>query len=62
MLQTLDALTGQGARIREIGSASREEIGKQLGRKCHLFLHVKVKPDWDEDRGVYRDMGLDWVD
>lgn len=51
-----------GARIRAIGSAAREEIGKQLGRKCHLFLHVKVKADWDEDRSVYRDMGLDWVD
>ena len=23
---------------------------------------VKVKENWDEDRGVYRDMGLDWVD
>lgn len=51
-----------GARIREIGSRARAEIGEQLGRKVHLFLHVKVKPDWDEDRGVYRDMGLDWVD
>ena len=38
------------------------EIAEQLGRKVHLFLHVKVKPDWDEDRSVYRDMGLDWVD
>lgn len=51
-----------GAKIRSIGSAAREEIGAQLGRTCHLFLHVKVKADWDEDRGVYRDMGLDWVD
>ncbi len=51
-----------GARIREIGSIAREEIAQQLGRKCHLFLHVKVKPGWDEDRAVYRDMGLDWVD
>jgi GTPase len=51
-----------GAKIRSIGSAAREEIATQLGRKCHLFLHVKVKADWDEDRGVYRDMGLDWVE
>lgn len=51
-----------GAKIRSIGSAAREEIAAQLGRKCHLFLHVKVKADWDEDRGVYRDMGLDWVE
>ncbi len=51
-----------GARIRAIGTAAREEMTTQLGRKCHLFLHVKVKADWDEDRSVYRDMGLDWVD
>lgn len=52
----------RGTRIRELGSMARAEIGKQLDRKCHLFLHVKVKPDWDEDRSVYRDIGLDWVD
>jgi len=28
----------------------------------HLFLHGKVKEDWAEDRAVYRDSGLDWVD
>ena len=33
-----------------------------MGRKVHLFLHVKVKENWDEDRSIYRDMGLDWVD
>ena len=52
----------RGARIRELGSRARAEIAEQLGRKVHLFLHVKVKPDWDEDRGVYRDIGLDWVE
>ncbi|MDT9600779.1 GTPase Era [Sphingosinicella rhizophila] len=51
-----------GARIREIGAAAREELSKLLGRKVHLFLHVKVKPDWEEDRGLYRDIGLDWVE
>jgi GTP-binding protein Era len=33
-----------------------------LGVKVHLYLHVKVAPNWDEDRMLYRDMGLDWVD
>ena len=51
-----------GSRIKQLGQAAREELGTQLGRKVHLFLHVKVKPDWAEDRGVYRDMGLDWVE
>ncbi len=52
----------KGARIKEIGSKSRAELAELLGRKVHLFLHVKVKANWDEDRSVYRDMGLDWVD
>lgn len=51
-----------GTRIREIGAAARAELGELLGRKVHLFLHVKVKPDWEEDRGLYREIGLDWVE
>ena len=51
-----------GARIKEIGAAAREQLGQLLGRKVHLFLHVKVKPDWEEDRGLYREIGLDWVE
>ncbi|HWH17609.1 MAG TPA: GTPase Era [Allosphingosinicella sp.] len=51
-----------GARIREIGAAAREQLSELLGRKVHLFLHVKVKPDWEEDRGLYREIGLDWVE
>lgn len=51
-----------GARLKEIGSKAREELGKLLGARVHLYLHVKVKESWDEDRSVYRDIGLDWVD
>ena len=52
----------RGARIRQIGEAARMELAQLLGRKVHLFLHVKVKPDWEEDRTLYRDIGLDWVE
>jgi GTP-binding protein Era len=52
----------RGARLKEIGSRAREELGTLLGRKVHLFLHVKVNPNWEEDRGLYREIGLDWVD
>jgi GTPase len=51
-----------GSRIKAIGAAAREEIAKLMGVKVHLYLHIKVKPDWDEDRSVYRDIGLDWVE
>jgi len=52
----------RGARLKEIGSRARAELCSLLGRKVHLFLHVKVKPDWEEDRGLYREIGLDWVE
>jgi len=51
-----------GSRLQEIGSAARAEIAKFLGCRVHLYLHVKVDPKWDEDRGLYRDIGLDWVE
>ncbi len=52
----------RGARLKEIGSKARAELAELLGRKVHLFLHVKVNPKWEEDRGLYRDIGLDWVE
>jgi GTP-binding protein Era len=51
-----------GARIKAIGEAARKELEGLTGRKVHLFLHVKVKPDWEEDRGLYREIGLEWVE
>ena len=51
-----------GQRLKAIGAAAREEIAKHLGRPVHLFLHVKVNPKWDEDRSLYREIGLDWAE
>ncbi len=51
-----------GARIKEIGARARAELATVLDRPVHLYLHVKVKPGWDEDRQLYRDIGLDWVE
>jgi GTPase len=51
-----------GSRIKAIGEAARAELSKLMGVKVHLYLHVKVKADWDDDRGLYRDIGLEWVD
>lgn len=51
-----------GAQIKAIGARARAELAALLARPVHLYLHVKVKENWDEDRGVYRDLGLDWVD
>lgn len=52
----------RGARLKEIGAAARQAIAEHLGRKVHLFLHVKVNPRWEEDRSLYREIGLGWSD
>jgi GTP-binding protein Era len=51
-----------GRRLKQIGAAARAQIAEHLGRPVHLFLHVKVNPRWDEDRGLYREIGLEWAD
>lgn len=51
-----------GQMLKAIGSAARAGIAELTGGRVHLYLHVKVKSDWADDRGVYRDIGLDWVD
>lgn len=55
-------LGARGSRLKEIGSRARAELTPLLGRTVHLFLHVKVRPEWEEDRSLYREIGLDWVD
>jgi GTP-binding protein Era len=43
-------IIGKGAsRLKHIGSTSRPQIEKLLGRKVFLSLHVKVAPDWQRD-------------
>ncbi len=51
-----------GQQLKDIGSRARAELSKLLETPVHLYLHVKVAPGWDEDRGIYRDIGLDWVE
>ena len=49
-----------GQTLKWIGSAAREELTDLLERKVHLFLHVKVRETWAEERGTYEGMGLDF--
>ena len=51
-----------GSRLKRIGQAAREAIIAHLGRPVHLYLHVKVNPKWDEDRSLYREIGLEWAE
>jgi GTP-binding protein Era len=49
-----------GHQIKAIGAAAREELEALLERRVHLFLHVKVREDWQEKRGHYSEFGLDF--
>lgn len=51
-----------GQRIKEIGARARQELSRLLGVPVHLYLHVKVRPEWEDDRALYREIGLDWVE
>lgn len=51
-----------GQRIKDIGATSRAAIAELTGKRVHLFLHVKVRPDWGDDRSLYSAVGLDFVD
>ena len=48
-----------GARIKEIGQKARRELESLLERRVHLFLNVKDRPGWDEERGRIRALGLE---
>lgn len=50
----------QGSKIKSIGEAARKELSEILGVRVHLFLHVKVTENWDEDKEIYEEIGLDW--
>ncbi len=51
-----------GETIKAIGQAARAEIMEFLGREVHLFLQVKVRPNWLEEKERYTEMGLDFKD
>jgi len=54
------ALGKGGQTIKTIGQLAREELQEMLETKVHLFLFVKVRENWSDDRERYREMGLDF--
>jgi GTP-binding protein Era len=48
----------KGARLREIGTASRSQIERILGSPVFLDLHVKVAKDWQRDPKQLRKLGF----
>ena len=55
-------LGSKGETIKAVSRAAREEMEEFLGRKVHLFLQVKVRPNWLEEAERYSEMGLEFKD
>ncbi|MEX0590843.1 MAG: GTPase Era [Xanthobacteraceae bacterium] len=49
-----------GQMIKAISMQARKELAAALDRKVHLFLHVKVREDWENDPERYRAAGLEF--
>ena len=49
-----------GQRLKQVGMAARKELEGMFERRVHLFLHVKVRPNWLEEPARYREMGLEF--
>jgi GTP-binding protein Era len=53
-------LIGKGGRmIREIGTAARKELERELGAKVFLDLQVRVRESWRRDEGLLDRLGID---
>ncbi len=52
----------KGETAKAVNTAARLEMEEFLGRRVHLFVQVKVRPNWLEDRERYSEMGLDFKD
>ncbi len=49
----------KGAKIKELGQKSREEIEEFLQRPVYLELHVKVRPKWRSNPMMLKQFGYD---
>ena len=52
----------KGETIKAVSKAAREELEEFLGRRVHLFLQVKVRPNWLDEAERYSEMGLEFKD
>ena len=52
----------KGETVKAVSKAAREELEAFLDRRVHLFLQVKVRPNWLEEAERYSEMGLDFKD
>jgi GTPase len=49
-----------GKQVKAIGERARSQLEEILEQRVHLFLHVKVRERWLEERDHYRQLGLEF--
>ncbi|MBY0566943.1 MAG: GTPase Era [Hyphomonadaceae bacterium] len=54
------AIGAGGQTIKTIGELARKEMEAAFDRRIHLFLHVKLRENWSEERALYQRLGLDY--
>ena len=50
----------KGAKVEEIGTASRRSLEGELGAKVHLDLKVRVRNRWRRDEDMLDRLGIEW--
>ncbi len=58
--QKVIALGKGGATLKAIGQSARQEMEREFDRRVHLFLHVKVREGWQDERARFSALGLDF--
>ncbi len=52
----------KGQTVKAVGQAARRDLQEFMGRPVHLFLQVRVRPNWLDEPERYSQMGLDFSD
>ena len=52
----------KGETAKAVNTAARLELEEFLGRRVHLFVQIKVRKNWLEEKERYTEMGLDFKD
>jgi GTP-binding protein Era len=53
-------LIGEGGRkVKEVGTAARRELERELGARVHLDLRVRVRERWRRDEGLLDRLGIE---
>ena len=50
---------GGGRQVKEVGTAARRELERELGARVHLDLKVRVRERWRRDEGLLDRLGIE---